>query len=124
MGYVLTMKQVMQTVLEMPEFIRQAKKILSDDARIELIQYVALNPLVGNLIQGTGGVRKLRWAGIENKGKSGGVRLIYFYHDVTVPIFLLTIYPKSQKGNLTKSEKNILSATMKQIVVEYKKGES
>jgi hypothetical protein len=115
---------IVQTVLEMPEFITQSKKILSDDSRIELINYLALNPLAGDLISGTGGVRKLRWAGVQGRGKSGGVRVIYFYFDISVPIFLLTIYPKSKKTNLTMAECNILKSTMKELVHFYKGGKN
>ena len=113
----------MQTVLEMAEFIRQARKNMSDDARINLIKHLALNPLSGDLMAETGGVRKLRWmSGSSNKGKSGGVRVVYFYHNSAMPIFLLTVYPKSEKDNLTQKEKNILKKTMKQIVETYERG--
>lgn len=59
-------------------------------------------------MQGTGGIRKLRWAS-GGKGKSGGVRIIYFYHNESIPLFLLTIFGKGEKANLSKAERNELS---------------
>jgi hypothetical protein len=66
----------MQTIAEMPEFSRNAKRLLRDDEIQALISYLAEHPSAGVLLVGTGGVRKLRWAR-EGKGKSGGVRVIY-----------------------------------------------
>jgi len=59
-------------------------------------------------MQGTGGIRKLRWAS-GGKGKSGGVRVIYYYHNESIPLFLLTIFGKGEKANLSKAERNELS---------------
>ena len=64
------------TVAEMPEYIRRVTRLLSQSERGDVIDYVAANPKAGDLIQGTGGVRKLRWAR-GGRGKSGGVRVIY-----------------------------------------------
>ena len=59
------------TVAEMPEYIRRAEELLSESERQDVIDYVAANPKAGDLIQGTGGIRKLRW-GRSGRGKSGG----------------------------------------------------
>jgi len=56
-------------------------------------------------MQGTGGIRKLRWA-IGSKGKSGGVCVIYYYHNEAIPLFLLTVFGKREKANLPQSERN------------------
>ena len=56
-------------------------------------------------MQGTGGIWKLRWA-TGSKGKSGGVRVIYYYHNESIPLFLLTVFGKSEKANLSKAERN------------------
>jgi len=66
----------MQTVAELPEFIRTADKLLSLVERQDLIRYLASHPKTGDLMEGTGGVRKLRWRRGDH-GKSGGVRVIY-----------------------------------------------
>ena len=59
-------------------------------------------------MKGTGGIRKLRWAG-GGKGKSGGVRVIYYYHDQRIPLYLLTFFGKNEKSNITKSKRNELA---------------
>ena len=75
----------MQTVAETPIFSRQANKLFSEDEKRELIDYLAGNPLAGDEIRGTGGVRKVRFRAM-GRGKRGGVRVIYFYAGEGVPI--------------------------------------
>ena len=96
------------TVAELPEYIRCAGKLLTADERLEVVEYLAAHPRSGDLIQGTGGIRKLRWAR-GGRGKSGGVRLIYYFHSETIPLYLLTIFGKSEKANLSKAERNELA---------------
>ena len=67
---------------------------------------------------GTGGVRKLRWA-LEGTGKSGGCEVIYYYHNETMPIILLTVYPKSEKDNLSKEQQNALKRLVPVLVKTY-----
>ena len=59
-------------------------------------------------MQGTGGIRKFRWAS-GNRGKSGGVRVIYYFHNESMPLFLLTLFGKNEKANLSKAERNELT---------------
>ncbi|WP_434782260.1 hypothetical protein [Ferrovum myxofaciens] len=68
-----------QTIAELSAFSSAAQSLLSEDERRELISYLAQEPKAGVLIQGTGGVRKLRWAK-GNRGKSAGVRVIYYFY--------------------------------------------
>lgn len=98
----------MQTVAELPEFIRTADKLLSLAERQDLIRYLALHPKAGDLMEGTGGVRKLRWRRGDH-GKSGGVRAIYYYYDEQMPLYLLTLFAKGDKANLSKAERNELA---------------
>ena len=79
------------TVIETPEFLSATRKLISDEKRALLVDYLAYHPTAGDLIPGTGGVRKLRWS-LEGRGKRGGARVVYFYHDPEVPIFALTAY--------------------------------
>jgi mRNA-degrading endonuclease RelE of RelBE toxin-antitoxin system len=99
----------MITIIEFPGFLSQVGNSISSDERDEFIAYIAQNPEVGDIIPGTGGVRKIRW-GSKNKGKSGGVRVIYYFYDEYAPIFLLTTYGKGQKENLTSEQKKQISA--------------
>ncbi len=98
----------MQTVVELPEFQRKSSKLLSPDENKSVINYLAAHPSAGDIMQGMGGIRKLRWCA-HGKGKSGGVRIIYYVHNESMPLFLLTVFGKGEKANLTKSERNDLA---------------
>ena len=67
----------MQTIAELPEYIRCPEKLLSPSERSDVVSYLAAHPKAGDLMEGAGGVRKLRW-GRGSQGKSGGVRVIYY----------------------------------------------
>lgn len=97
------MAQQRQTVAEIPAFLRLAEKLLSDAEKIDLTSYLSEHPKAGDLIEGTGGIRKIRW-GRGGRGKSAGVRIIYYYHSNEIPLYLLTIFSKGQKVNLSKAE--------------------
>ena len=110
----------LQTVVETPEFQRQTRGLLTTDGLSALVDYVAANPNAGELMVGTGGARKLRWA-IKGRGKSGGIRVITFYGGAGVPVFLLTAFGKGEKVNLTKAERNKLRKVLRGLVKEYGK---
>jgi hypothetical protein len=98
----------MQTIVELPEYIRRASSLLNDSEKQGIINYLASHPLEGSIMQGTGGIRKFRWAS-GNRGKSSGVRVIYYFHSKALPLFLLTVFGKNEKSNLSKSERNELA---------------
>ena len=104
----------MQTVAETPTFSRQAGKLFSGDEKRELIDYLAENPLAGDEIPGTGGVRKIRF-GASGRGKRGGARVIYFYGGERVPIYALLAYSKSQKTDLSPTERRAVAALVEAI---------
>jgi hypothetical protein len=108
----------MQTLVEVPEFLRKSQDLLTNEEKQSLINYLAAHPQAGDLMQGTGGIRKLRWA-TQGRGKSGGVRVIYYYHNETIPIFLLTVFSKGEKANLSKSECNDLSKFTSLLLRRY-----
>jgi len=111
------------TVIETAEFKKQASQFMSDYNRHEFIDFIAANPESGDLISGTGGVRKVRWANDPAKGKSGGSRVIYFYHNDEMPLFLFTAYSKASKENISQSDKNALKVVVKQLVDSYRSGD-
>jgi hypothetical protein len=107
----------MQTVAETPEYLRRADKLLTDSERGDVVDYLAAHPKAGDLMQGTGGVRKLRWAR-AGRGKSGGVRVIYYFHSEAMPLYVLTVFAKNERANLTKAERNDL-ADLVETLVDY-----
>ena len=115
------MKNILQTVVETPEFIKQAEYYMDEGDKKNLIDFIAKNPLAGDLIQGTGGARKMRWQVDAHKGKRGGARIIYYYHDKDIPIFLFTAYKKNQKENLNATEKAELRKIINMIVETYER---
>ncbi|MBP8308246.1 MAG: type II toxin-antitoxin system RelE/ParE family toxin [Burkholderiaceae bacterium] len=98
----------MQSVAETPIFTRQTEKLFTDDEKRELIDFLAENPLAGDEIPGTGGVRKVRFAA-SGRGKRGGARIIYYYLDDTVPLYALLAYAKNDQGDMSPSEKRAVS---------------
>ena len=108
----------MQTIAELPEYERRASALLSSSARQAIINHLAARPRAGVLLQGTGGIRKLRWAS-GKRGKSGGVRIGYYFHDESMPLFLLTVFGKNEQANLSKSERNALAKLVNVLVKNY-----
>ena len=103
------------TVAELPEYLRTAGKLLADADRRAIVDYLAAHPTAGDLIEGTGGVRKLRWAR-DGRGKSGGVRVVYYFHSQAMPLYLLTMFAKNERANLSKAERNELASLVDVLV--------
>ena len=108
------------TIVETPFYLRKADALLAEADRSELVFFLAQCPEAGEVMPDTGGVRKVRWA-IRGGGKRGGVRVIYYFHSQSFPLFLLTVYAKNQKGNLTKAERNELKKLVPILVKTYQK---
>ena len=97
---------LMHTVCELHSFRRAAADAgMSDSEVSSLVGYLARHPTAGDEMAGTGGCRKLRWAG-KGKGKSGGYRTITFYAESEMPVFLITMFSKGEWANLSKEERN------------------
>ena len=92
------------TVVETSAFARRAEKLLSTEEHEELVFFLALHPRSGDEIPGTGGVRKVRFAA-RGKGKSGGVRVIYYFFDEENPLYAIFLYGKNEQANLTPQQK-------------------
>ena len=103
------------TVAELPEYLRAAARLLADADRRAIVDHLAAHPASGDLIEGTGGVRKLRWAR-DGRGKSGGVRVIYYFHSEAMPLYLLTMFAKNERTNLSKAERNALAGLVDVLV--------
>jgi hypothetical protein len=81
---------------------------------------IARDPTCGVLIEGTGGVRKVRFA-LGGRGKSGGARVVYFFNNETIPAFLLNIFAKNEKQNMSKAELNALARIVELIKRGYRR---
>lgn len=104
----------MQTVIETPAFLASAAdEGISDTERAEIVSFMAANPSAGDMIVGSGGARKVR-AG-RGKGKSGGYRVITFFADKDIPVFLLDVYSKDSQANLSKAERNELRKILTEL---------
>jgi hypothetical protein len=111
----------LHAVVETPEFLSDASPILNDAERQALINFLAENPTAGDIMQGTGGARKLRW-GAKGRGKSGGARVITFYAGADLPVFLMAIFGKNEKANLSVAERNELREVLAEIATAYREG--
>jgi hypothetical protein len=106
------------TVVETPEFERRVRAIMSDDERMALIDYVARNPMSGVSIGGS--VRKFRFAR-KGKGKSGGYRVVHFFNpEDGTPVFLITVFAKNEKANLTRTETEVVKTLGKILSTTYR----
>ena len=109
----------MITVAQTAPFQRKISTLLSDEELADLIAYLAEYPSAGVLMQGTGGIRKLRWAR-QGGGKSGGIRVIYYFHNEFMPLYLLAAFGKNEKANLAAEEKQLLAKSVKQLVASWR----
>lgn len=108
------------SVVELSTFLADTDGVLEEGEKAKLKAHLAANPEAGVLIQGTGGVRKLRWAA-SGRGKRGGGRVIYYFHNVEIPLYLFKFFTKASKSDLTEKEKKELSGVVASIVEEHKK---
>jgi len=106
------------SVVETPEFLATTRRIMGDEERGLLVDYLARNPLAGDLIPGTGGVRKLRWV-LEGRGKRGGARVVYYYHNDAMPIFALTAYAKNEQADISQADRNDFRRLTALLVERY-----
>ena len=96
------------TIAETHGFLDDCREAgVSDQDRAAIVDVIASNPQAGDVIQGAGGARKLRIAG-RGRGKSGGFRLITAFVAPEAPVYLLALYAKGERGNLTKAQVNDL----------------
>jgi hypothetical protein len=93
-----------QVVAELPQFVRDAEWLgLSEEERTAIIDVISRDPLKGDEIRGSGGVRKVRFAG-RGKGKSGGYRAVTAYFGPNVPVYLVALLSKGERGNFSAAE--------------------
>lgn len=112
----------MHAVIETQAFLRDAQHVgMPEIEREAVVVAISRNPTAGDLMQGTGGARKVRFAG-RGKGKSGGYRVVTFYGADDVPVFLLAVISKGERAILSKAEQNALRAELAALVSDYRAG--
>ncbi|MEX0752303.1 MAG: type II toxin-antitoxin system RelE/ParE family toxin [Xanthobacteraceae bacterium] len=110
----------MHAVIETPSFLQDARVAgLSEQDRQVIIQTISENPLAGDLMPGTGGARKLRFAA-PGKGKRGGYRTVHYFAGNDVPIFLLAVLKKGERSDLSQAEKNTLRKELGSLAADYR----
>lgn len=119
MAYMYSIQNAPMSVIETPSFLRDAKRLMDDEGRLEIVAFLAYNPDAGDILQGTGGIRKVRFAR-KGSGKSGGYRVIYFFHSQDTPLFALNIFAKNEKISITPAERNTLKDISAVLVKEYR----
>ena len=105
---------------ELAGYRRRASELLTRPEQEAIVDLVAYEPLCGDLIPGSGGLRKVR-VGRSGIGKRGGARVIYYYHDEILPIFLLALYAKNEKGDLSTTEKRELASLVREMVTQWQR---
>ena len=112
----------MHVVIETPDYLADAKALgLTADERRSIVDCIAQTPDAGVEMKGTGGARKIRFAG-RGKGKSGEYRVVTFYAGEDIPVFLLSIFSKGERANLSQAERNELKQILGSLADVYKKG--
>ena len=110
----------MITIRTSKSFEALALSLMDENDYDGLIEFLARNYLKGDIVSGTGGVRKIRYAR-QGRGKSAGFRVIYYYHSEGNPIVPFTLFAKNQKTNVSEAEKNELYKIVQLIKKEFRK---
>jgi mRNA-degrading endonuclease RelE of RelBE toxin-antitoxin system len=109
----------MIAVEETQEFLADVKGVLSEEEREALIWYVAQYPEAGDRIPEMGGLRKLRWSA-KGKGRRGGSRVIYYFQSLDIPLFLMAIFAKNVRNDLSPAQRKALSRRLSALKTEWK----
>jgi hypothetical protein len=98
----------MHTVIETARFLVSAEREgIGEEERASIVAFIAAHPTAGEVIPGTGGARKVRFAG-RGKGKSGGYRVITYYAHEELPVFLIDVYGKGTRSDISMAEKQVI----------------
>jgi mRNA-degrading endonuclease RelE of RelBE toxin-antitoxin system len=110
----------MQTVVETPSYLDDAERLFSSDERKAIVDRLAADPTCGVVIPGSGGIRKVRF-GFGTRGKSGGARIIYLFSGVNLPVFILAVFAKNEKANLSAADRNALGKMVVAMIADYRR---
>ena len=110
----------MQTVVETPSYLADAERLFSSDERKAVVDRLAADPTCGVVIPGSGGIRKVRF-GFGARGKSGGARIIYLFSGVNLPVFILAVFAKNEKANVSAADRNALGKMVVAMIEDYRR---
>jgi hypothetical protein len=110
----------MQTVVETPSYLADAERLFSPTERLAIVDRLAADPTSGVVIPGSGGVRKVRF-GFGGRGKSSGARIIYLFSGESLPVFVLAVFAKNEKANLSAAERNLLAKMVTDMIESYRR---
>ena len=108
----------LQTVVETPAYLAAARGVLPEEVRASVVNVVAANPSVGVALGG--GARKLR-VPLPGRGKRGGARVVFLFAGEDMPVFLLTVFAKNEKANLSARERTALFAAARELATDYRR---
>jgi mRNA-degrading endonuclease RelE of RelBE toxin-antitoxin system len=112
----------MHTVVETPPYLAEAERLFSAEERTMIVDTVSAEPRCGVVIPGTGGVRKVRVAS-SGRGKRGGARVIYLFGGDNMPVFLLAVFAKNEKSDLSPAERNKLARMTAELMRSFRSGQ-
>jgi hypothetical protein len=108
------------SVIEFAGYRRRASELLTAEERDAVIDLIAYEPECGDIIPGSGGLRKVR-VGRDGMGKRGGARVVYYFYNESFPILLLALYAKNEKSDLTAAEKREFATSIKKMMTQWKR---
>jgi len=108
------------SVFELAGYKRRADELLTEAEQDAVVDLIAYDPTCGDLIAGTGGLRKVR-VGLGTRGKRGGARVIYYFYNEDFPAVLMALYAKNEKGDLTTRDKSALAGSLKEIMASWRR---
>ncbi len=106
--------------METPSYLADAERLFSPDERAAVVDRLAADPRCGVVIPGSGGIRKVRF-GFGGRGKSGGARIIYLFSGENLPVFVLAVFAKNEKANLSPTERNALAKMVADMIESYRR---
>src|SRR3989304_1910076 len=107
----------MQTAVATPAYLSDANRLFSEEEKEAIVDQVSADPRCGVVIPGTGGIRKVR-VGFGGRGKRGGARVIYLFGGDDVPVFLLAVFAKNEKADLTQTERTSLGKQVGKMLAD------
>jgi len=110
----------MQTVVETPSYLADAERLFSSDERKAIVHRLAADPSCGVVVPGGGGIRKVRF-GFGGRGKSGGARIVYLFHGASLPVFILAVFAKNERSDLSMAERNALGKLVAAMIEDYRR---